>query len=105
MRKKKRARRSFTREFRVEAVRQVVEHNRSIAEVARELEIGAGLLGRWKQELLSEGESAFPGKGRLKVADEEVRRLERENKQLRLELEFVKKTAAYFAKERSRGSA
>lgn len=105
MKRKKQVRRSFTREFKVEAVRQVVEKNRSMAEVARELGIGAGLLGRWKEQLVDDGEQAFPGKGRLKVADEELRRLERENRQLRLELEFVKKTAAYFAKERSRGSA
>jgi transposase len=102
--KKRPARRSHTREFKVEAVRQVVEQNRSMAQVARELGIGAGLLGRWKEQVLADREGAFPGKGRLKVADEEVRRLERENRTLRLELEFVKKTAAYFAKERSRGS-
>ena len=102
--KKKQVRRSFSREFKVEAVRQVIEQNRSTAEVARELGIGAGLLGLWKQQLLGERETAFPGKGRLKVADEELRRLERENRRLRLELEFLKKTAAYFAKERMRGS-
>jgi transposase len=101
---KKRPRRSFTKEFKVEAVRQVVEQNRPMAAVARELGIGAGLLGQWKQQVLADPEGAFPGKGRLKVADEELRRLERENRELRLELEFVKKTAAYFAKERSRGS-
>jgi transposase len=104
MARKIRVRRTFSREFRIEAVRQVIEMNRSIAEVARELQIGAGLLGRWKQQLMNEGESAFPGKGRLRPADEEVRRLERENRELRLELEFLKKTAAYFAKERARGT-
>jgi transposase len=101
---KKKARRSYTREFKTEAVRQVVEQNRSVAEVARELGIGAGLLGLWKQQVLGDPVNPFPGKGRVKVAEEELRRLERENRQLRLELEFVKKTAAYFAKERSRGS-
>lgn len=75
-----------------------------MSEVAAELGIHAGLLGRWKQQLLAEQQEAFPGKGRLKASDEEVRRLERENRELRQELEFVKKTAAYFAKERSRGS-
>jgi len=102
---KRRPRRSYTREFKLEAVRQVVEGNHSIAEVARELGLSANLLGQWKQQLLEEREVAFPGKGRLKPPEEEIRRLERENRQLRQELEFVKKTAAYFAKERSRGSA
>ncbi len=100
----KKARRSYTREFKIEAVRQVVEQNRTVAEVARELGIGAGLLGLWKQQVLADPVEPFPGKGRVKVAEEELRRLERENRQLRQELEFVKKTAAYFAKERSRGS-
>jgi transposase len=103
--KKKQFRRPHTPEFKTEAVRQVVEQNRTAAEVARELGIGAGLLGIWKRQLLADPVEPFPGKGRVKVADEELRRLERENRQLRLELEFVKKTAAYFAKERSRGSA
>jgi transposase-like protein len=40
--------------------------------VARELGIGAGLLGRWKQQLLAEQEEAFPGKGRLKASGEEA---------------------------------
>jgi transposase len=75
-----------------------------MSEVARELGIGAGLLGRWKQQLLAEQEQAFPSKGRLTASDEEVRRLERENRQLRQELEFLKNTAAYFAKDRLRGS-
>lgn len=102
--RKKRARRSFDRQFKIEAVRQVLEGDRPMSEVARELGIGAGLLGRWKEQLLAEQEEAFPGKGRLKGSDEEVRRLERENRQLRQELEFLKKTAAYFAKDRLRGS-
>ena len=104
MKKRKQARRSFSREFKLEAVRQVLEEGLPLAQVARDLGIGAGLLGRWKQQFLEEREEAFPGKGQLKVADEEFRRLERENRRLRLELEFVKKTATYFAKERSRGS-
>jgi transposase len=74
--KKKRARRSYDREFKIEAVRQVIEGDRSMAEVARELDLGPGLLGRWKKQLLAEQEEAFPGKGRLKASDEEVRRLE-----------------------------
>lgn len=104
MKKKSAQRRSFTREFKLEAVRQVIEQNRKISEVSRELGIGAGMLGQWKQDFLADREEAFRGKGRLKVADEELRRLERENRQLRMEVEFLKQTAAYFAKERSRGS-
>jgi transposase len=101
---KRKERRTFTREFKIEAVRQVIETERSQAEVARELGISAHLLGHWKRQLLAEGEVKVSGLGRRKASEEELRRLERENRQLRQELEFVKKTAAYFAKERSRGS-
>jgi transposase len=101
--RRKPGRRSFDRQFKIEAVRQVLESDRTMSEIAAELGIQPGLLGRWKQQLLAEQQEAFPGKGRLKASDEEVRRLERENRELRQELEFLKKTAAYFAKERSRG--
>lgn len=99
---KRKDRRTFSREFKIEAVRQVIETDRSQAEVARELGVSAHLLGQWKRQLLAEGDVRVSG--RRKVSEEELRRLERENRQLRQELEFVKKTAAYFAKERSRGS-
>lgn len=102
--KKKEPRRTFTREFKLEAVRQVVERGRALAEVARELGIHASLLSVWKRELLADQAEAFPGRGRLKPTEEEYRRLERENRSLRQEIEFLKKTAAYFAKDRSRGS-
>ena len=89
--KKKQERRSFSREFKLEAVRQVIEEGRPLAQVARDLGMGAGLLGRWKRELLDDREEAFPGKGQLKVAEEELRRLEPENRRLRQEVEFLKK--------------
>ena len=67
-----------TREFKLEAVRRLSTGDRTIAEVARELKIGAALLGRWKAQYEAEADEAFPGKGRLKDSDERVRRLERE---------------------------
>lgn len=96
-------RRRFTREFKIEAVRRVLEGDRTIAEVARELGVGAGLLGRWKAQFEADT-GAFPGKGRLKESDERVRRLERENRELRQENAFLKKTASYFARDDRGGS-
>ncbi len=104
MKKQRQPRRSFTREFKIESVRQVVEGGRSIAAVAREIGIHANLLSVWKREVLADQVEAFPGRGRLKPSDEEFRRLERENRSLRQEIAFLKKTAAYFAKDLSRGS-
>ena len=60
------ARRSFTREFKCEAVRQVGQKGRTVASVARDLGVSAHTLSRWRQELSEGPESAFPGKGRLR---------------------------------------
>lgn len=92
-------RRKYTREFKIEAVRLVTEGGQGVAETARELGINANLLGRWKRQLAEDGEEAFPGKGRLKPLEEEVRRLQGEVKRLRQERDFLKKATAYFARE------
>ena len=92
-------RRKYSREFKVEAVRLVTEGGQGVAETARELGINANLLGRWKRQLAEDGEQAFPGKGRLKPLEEEVRRLQGEVKRLRQERDFLKKATAYFARE------
>ena len=92
-------RRKFSREFKIEAVRLVTDGGQPIAAAARELGINANLLGRWKQQLTANAEDAFPGKGRMKPLEEEVRRLQRELKQARQERDFLKRAAAYFARE------
>jgi transposase len=89
-------RRKYSREFKIEAVRMVSEGGRSVAETARELSISPNLLTRWKQQFSASGDQAFPGKGRL--ADE-VRRLQLELKRVQQERDFLKKTAAFFARE------
>ena len=73
------SRRKFSREFKLEAVKQVVEHGRSIGSVADGLDINRNLLTRWKSQLQSEGEIAFPGNGRQNEADAEIQRLKRDS--------------------------
>jgi transposase len=96
-----RTRRSFSREFKVEAVRMVSEAGRRLAEVARDLELDPKLIRRWrealKQEQEQEGTEAFPGKGHLQPEPEEVRRLQREIARLREEGEILKKALAIFS--------
>jgi transposase len=60
-----RQRRSYTREFKVEAVQFVTEKGYSVAEAARSLDIGETLLRSWKTAFDKEGEQAFPGNGNL----------------------------------------
>lgn len=92
-------RRTHTREFKIEAVRLITEKGLGVARAARDLGIHPTLLTRWKRDLSRDEARAFPGKGRLKPLEEEVRRLRRENLVLKQEREILKKAAAFFAKE------
>jgi transposase len=96
-----RTRRSFTREFKVQAVRMVSEGGRRISEVARDLELDPKLIRRWREALEQEKDKevseAFPGKGHLQPEPEELRRLQRENARLREEREILKKALAIFS--------
>lgn len=92
------ARRSYSREFKEEAVRLVVEGGRTGHEVALELGVPASSVNRWRKQLEADGPEAFPGKGRLKSTDEEMRRLERELRHMREERDILKKAVAIFSK-------
>ena len=94
-----RQRRTYTSEFKVEAVKLVTEKGYSVAEAARSLDVGETLLRSWKVAFQAEGEQAFPGNGRLPAVEEELRRLRAENLRLRQERDILKKAAAFFARE------
>jgi transposase len=94
-----RRRRSYTREFKVEAVKLVTDKGYSVAEAASSLGIGETLLRSWKQASEAQGDQAFPGKGNLPAIEEELRRLRAENKRLQMERDILKKATAFFAKE------
>jgi len=93
------SRRKHSREFKLEAVKQVVQHGRSVSEVAEGLGINRNMLTRWKQQLSAEGALAFPGHGRRAEteAEAEIRKLKRELAIARQERDILKKAAAYFA--------
>ena len=94
-----RQRRSYTDEFKIEAVKLITEKGYSVAEAARSLDIGETLLRSWKQALEAQGDQAFPGHGKLPPFEEEVRRLRAENQRLRAERDILKKATALFARE------
>ena len=77
----------------------VNEQGYKISETARNLGIHPGVLGRWKQQIEAESTDAFPGKGHMTPEKEELFRLRKENKRLRMEREILKKATAFFAKE------
>ncbi len=94
-----RSRRSFTKEFKVEAGRLLAEGGCRVAQGARDLGIRDTLVGRWKPELAQSPELAFPGKGQGQPEEVELRRLRRDNARLRMERDIVKKAAAIFSKD------
>jgi transposase len=94
-----RKRRTYTSEFKVEAVKLVTEQGYSLAEAARSLGIHETLLRSWKQALQAQGDQAFPGHGKLPPFEEELRRLRAENQRLRAERDILKKATALFARE------
>ena len=93
------SRRTFTREFKVAAVKLVTEKGRSFSEAARSLGIATELLRRWKISLDTEGQEAFPGHGNLPPAEDELRRLKAEVARLKVERDILKKATALFARE------
>jgi transposase len=90
-----RKRRDYTEDFKRDAVSLVTEQGYKISEAARSLDIGAGLLGRWRREFEAEGSGL-----RLSADErEELKRLRREVRTLRMEKDILKKASQYFAKE------
>lgn len=90
-------RRKYSDEFKLEAVNLVNQSGVSLKQVAEELGINAGMLGRWRKELGEHGSKAFMGKG--KARDEEMAALKRELARVKKERDFLKEAAAFFAKE------
>jgi transposase len=90
-----RTRRRFTPEFKKDAVALVTEQGDPVAKAARAVDVSENNLRRWKTELEQEAT------GERLNADEraELARLRRENKELRMEKEILKKASALFAKE------
>ncbi len=91
-------RRKFSREFKIEAVRMVLNGDRSTSEIARELGLSSEMLRRWKKEFSEDPTQSFPGHGNLKDGEKELEELRRENARLRTENAFLKKVSGYFAR-------
>ena len=94
----RRKRRAFTREFKAETVRLVVAGGRSIPEVARDLDLTESALRAWVRQAEVDAGRGKPG-ALTTEEREELGRLRREVKTLRLEREILKEAAAFFAKE------
>ena len=91
---------TYTKEFKAEAVRLMQATAGSASEIARRLGICRSQLYKWKEQLDVKGDQAFGGRGRPRKCEQsEVTTLRQENERLKEELEILKKAAAYFARE------
>jgi len=93
-------RKTFSKEFKLEAVRLLEESDKSPNEIAADLGIRRNMLYKWQEQIKKQGDQAFRGPGRKPIEElDEVARLRRELARLREENAILKKAAAYFAKE------
>ena len=92
-------RKSYSKQFKIDAVKLITEQGYKPTEAARNLGINHQMLRRWKTELEKKDSDAFPGNEKVVSEQEELIRLRKENAQLRMERDILKKAAVFFAKE------
>src|SRR5215813_8436280 len=90
-----RVRRTFTPQFKRDAVR-LVDAGKSVTEVATHLGITRSLLQRWREQLSAAPSEAFPGKGRLRPQAQRIRELGQKLRDVTQERDILKKAVAFF---------
>jgi transposase len=90
---------TYTREFKLEAVQLVKSSGKPMSQVARDLGVSDSALYHWCKQLAEQGEQAFPGSGHQTAQEEEIRRLKRELEITRQERDILKKVVSIFSRE------
>jgi len=96
---------TYTKEFKVGAARMVVIEKMGPSQVARDLGVAPSTISKWVEDYKKHGNGAFPGKGLLAPQDDELRKLQRENRRLTMERDLLKKTIVFFAEQDRNGMA
>lgn len=92
--------RHYDQQFKLDAVRLVIDGGQSVSQVSRDLGIARSMLQRWVQEFQGKPEGSFPGKGRLSKEQQELEELRRKLALAEEEREILKKTLAVFSGRR-----
>ncbi len=92
-------RRSYDKEFKLSAVKLVLDSGRSVGSIAADLGVSGNSLFNWKRKYQADAKNAFPGKGHQKPEQEELRKRDKEIATLKMERDILKKALAFFAKD------
>ena len=94
-------RRTYTEEFKRDAVELSLNSNKTIKEIAEDLGISYGNLTRWRREYKQKEDNAFPGKGKQKLTPEQqkIKELQDELRETKLERDILKKAVGIFSKK------
>ncbi len=95
----KRSYRTFDKDFKINAVKLVLEGSRSMTKIANEIGISPNTFTNWKKDYLKDKENSFPGKGYQKPDDAELTRLRRQLARVTQERDILKKAIAVFTKQ------
>ena len=98
-------RRTFTREFKLEAVRLIKERGVGYTQASQDLGVHQSQLRSWVKAFADDPAQAFPGQGQMKPEQAEIAQLKQEIRKLKAERDILKKASAYFAKELKRDSS
>jgi len=90
--------RTYTKEFKIEAVRLAETSGKPITELARELGVSDSTIHNWRRQLAEHGGDAFPGSGHQTPIEEENRRLKRELEIVKQECNILKKAIIVFSR-------
>lgn len=93
-------RRRYTREFKLEAVQLVNKRDGNVVGVADSLGIHPNILRRWMKEYGDDPSHSFPGNGRLRTPDEEIRQLKNKLREVEEERDILKKALEIFSKKK-----
>ena len=96
----KKTRRRYTKEFKLEAVQLARDRGGKVSEVANSLGIHRNILRNWIREYNDDPGYCFPGSGRLKTPDEELRQLKTKLREVEEERDILKKALAIFSKKK-----
>lgn len=91
---------NYDKEFKLRAVKHALASDLAVSKVAKELGVSDSALGQWIKNYQANGGDAFPGSGKLKPEDQQIKELQKKLKEAETERDILKKAVAFFAKEK-----